>query len=295
MNKLIIPGTPVTEMEVFEFKGQDGPNVVITGAVHGNEQTGVHAARLLMQKLKKAEVLGHIKVIPVVNTTAYYHRQRVSPFDNLDMNRVFPGEETGSLTLRTAHTLWKETEDAEYIVDLHCCGTIGSTYTLADYEGSEEIKKLCVALGMPVVCQTGGTGGQFYLDSCRHRGQKAVIIELPGGQPGGIIDVEWASLCADALLNYLKYIKAVQGEYVEPSPKTVFCGKITRLTAEKEGLFVPVAKAGHFLNEGEVIGRLECGDDVITFTAPAKIRMVSISHPRYTFVGENMFGFMPTV
>jgi len=294
MKKLIVPGTPVTAMEMFEFKGSSGPNVVITGAVHGNEQTGVHAARLLIKKLEEAEILGHIKVIPVVNTTAYYHRQRVSPFDNIDMNRIFPGKEAGSLTLRTAYTLWQETQDAEYIIDLHCCGTMGSTYTLADYEGSSEIKDLCIALGMPVVCQTGGTEGQFYLDSSRKRGQKAVIIELPGGQPGGVIDMEWAGFCADALFNCLKYIKAVKGEYVEPA-KTVFCGKITRTTAEKEGLFEPVAKAGDFLNEGDVIGRLTCDGEVIICTARERVRLVSVSPAKYIFVGENLFGIMPVL
>lgn len=293
MRKLTVSGSPVSEIEVFEWKNGDGPKVVITGAIHGNEQTGVHAARLLMKSLEKSEVTGHIKVIPVVNTTAYYHRQRTSPFDDLDMNRIFPGTGTGTLSLRTAAAIWEETADAEYIVDLHCCGLRGSTYTLADYENFPELKELCVAIGMPVVCQTGGADGQLYLESCRRRNQKAFIIELPGGQPGGVIDMEWAELCADRLFNYLKHIKAVKGDYEAPSPETVFCDKMDRVNAKEEGLFVPAVAPGDFLKKGDLLGSLEVAGNVTEFRAPDDIRVVSISMPKYVFIGESIFGFMP--
>jgi len=298
MRKLTIPGAPLSEIEIFEYqyqsqsRGGNGPNVVITGAIHGNEQTGVHAARLLMKELEKVEVTGHIKVIPVANPTAYYHRQRVSPFDNVDMSRVFPGSSKGSLSLRTADALWGETADAEYIVDLHCCGLTGSTYTLVDYENFPELKELCVATGMPVVCQTSGADGQFYLESCR-RGQKAILIELPGGQPGGVIDLEWAEFCSKQLLNYLKYIKAVKGEYVAPTTETVFCGKMDRAVVHNEGLFLPVAKSGDFLKKGDVIAYLDCEGSRTTYEAPADIRLISISLPKYAFIGESVFGFIP--
>lgn len=295
MRKLTVPGAPVSEIEIFDFKNGSGPNVVITGAIHGNEQTGVHAARLLIKELEKSEITGHIKVIPVANPTAYYHRQRTSPFDELDMSRVFPGKDTGSLSLRTADALWKETDDAEYIVDLHCCGIIGSTYTLADCEGFPELKELCIALSMPAVCQTSGADGQFYLESCRRRKQKALLIELPGGQPGGVIDMEWAEFCKDALMNYLKYIKAVKGEYVAHSPETVFCGRMDKVDAHGEGLFTPVAKSGDFLKKGDIIGHLNLSEEKITFTAPEDIRLVSVSMPRYAFIGESLFGFMPVI
>jgi len=293
MKKLSVPNSHLSEIEIYEFKGGSGPNVVITGAIHGNEQTGVHAAHLLIKELEKSEVTGHIKVIPVENPTAYYHRQRVSPFDNVDMSRVFPGDEKGTLSLRTAAAVWEETNDAEYIVDLHCCGITGSTYTLADCDNFPELKELCTALGMPVVCQTSGADGQFYLESCRKRGQKALLIELPGGQPGGVIDLEWAEFCKERMLNYLKYIKALKGEYITPSPQTVFCGKMDHVKVDAEGLFVPTRKSGDFLKKGEEMGYLESGGERISFEAPADIRLVSISLPKYAFVGESVAGFMP--
>ena len=292
MRKLKVPGSALSEIEIFEFNGGSGPNVVITGAIHGNEQTGVHAARLLMKELEKHEITGNIKIIPVANPTAYYHRQRVSPFDELDMSRIFPGSDKGTLTYRTAAALWEETNDAEYVVDLHCCGIVGSTYTLADYESSQEIKELCTALGMPVACQTSGSEGQFFLESLRRRGQKSILIELPGGQPGGVIDLEWAEFCSSHLLNYLKYIKAVKGKYIEPIPRTVFCGKMERIDIPAEGLFTPAVESGEFLSEGAVMGYLDHEGGREVFTAPADVRTISISLPKYAFVGESVIGFI---
>ncbi|WP_425341220.1 hypothetical protein [Brevibacillus borstelensis] len=73
----------------------------------------------------------------ILNNTRY------SPFDGIDMNRLFPGSTEGSPTLQLARALWEETRDDEYLIDLHICGVGGSTYTLEAPQGISRPARAC--------------------------------------------------------------------------------------------------------------------------------------------------------
>lgn len=70
---------------------QDGPTVVVTGAVHGDEYEGPAAIHQLFNKLERTSFTGLLIGLPVVNMTAWRARSRTSPLDDVDLNRVFPG------------------------------------------------------------------------------------------------------------------------------------------------------------------------------------------------------------
>ena len=53
-----------------------------------------------------------------MNKAAYFNRTRTSPYDNLDLNRIFPGDKDGSQSMQLAHAIWQETRAADYIIDL---------------------------------------------------------------------------------------------------------------------------------------------------------------------------------
>ena len=288
MKQISINGIGGVPTEVYEFGKGSGPSIVITGAIHGNEQTGVHAANLLMKKLEGANILGKVKVIPVCNKTAFMVRERTSPYDKIDLSRIFPGDVNGSYTHRTAAMLWEETKDAEYIVDLHCCGITGAIYTLSIYDEMPYQVELAKALGMPNVCQSGGTSGQFFTETARQRGQKALLIELPGGQPGGVIDIPSAEFCAEGLYNYMVYLGIIEGTYT-PYNDIVFCGKLKSITASSEGFFEAKVASGARVIEGQVIGVLD-GKEI---TADADSVLTSVSLPRYAFTGDTLFRIMP--
>lgn len=288
MRQITISGIGGVSTEVYEFGNGEGPSILITGAIHGNEQTGVHAANLLMQKLKNAKILGSVKIIPVCNKTAFMVRERTSPYDKIDLSRIFPGNEDGSYSYRTAAMLWEESKDAEYIVDLHCCGTTGAIYTLCIYEEMPYQIELAKALGMPNVCQSGGTGGQFFIETARQRGQKSLLIELPGGQPGGVVDIPAAEFCAEGLYNYMIYLGIIEGNYT-PYEDVVFCGKLKGISAFCEGFFEPKITTGARVTKGQLIGLLD-GKEI---TADDDSVCTSVSMPRYAFNGDSLFRIMP--
>lgn len=245
---------PSFSQEVYEF-GEGYPKIMFTAGIHGNEVTGIYVAERLIEYFsKKPPLLGSIKIMPRCNPIAIRQRSRTAFYDNIDMNRIFPGSEDGSPTLKAANNIWKEAEDMDIVIDLHCCGQHGLPYILAIYDELPEVKELSTKLNMERLIKSEGSDGQLFIELCRERKQKSFVIELPSGHSPGCINVEVAEDCYDALLNLLKYKGIIHGEYVENPP--IAYGNIKDIIARDSGLWVPLVDKGENIEKGQVLGEL---------------------------------------
>lgn len=247
----------LTAFDVHSFGGEtDAPRVMVTAGIHGDEVTGVYAAQLLIGHLKAHALLrGGVRVIPAVNRTAMRCMQRRSPFDGADLNRIFPGDAQGSLSGRLAHAVWGETQDAELLVDLHCCSQHGLPYILALHGESEKAKALCSRITLPRCIQSQGSAGQLFVESTRRRGQAACIIELPSGTGDGALNLPAAKECLAALLDLLRAAGMLAGPVEGRAP--AFYGPLFDMDCPRPGLWLPAAQRGDALEAGRIIGRLD--------------------------------------
>ena len=171
------------------IRGGAGPVALITGGNHGDEYEGQIIARRLFEMLELADVSGGLILMPALNMPAVLAARRVSPLDQGNMNRSFPGA-TGAGPTRalagfvTAHLMPR----AELVIDLHSGGTnadyIDCAYlTLTgDAETDRRNRTLAETFGLPwtVVVPPGNTGGD--LDSAAQAAGCAMFsCELGGG------------------------------------------------------------------------------------------------------------------
>lgn len=263
----------------FHHFGEGSPKVFFSAGLHGGEATGIYAAEKVLAFLEENELLkGSVKLLPVANVAAFRRLQRTAPYDELDLNRIFPGKQGATPSLALADMLWQEAQAADYIVDLHCCGTWGSSYTLALYKDFEYAKDLAKMLDIPIVIQSGGTRGQMFVEAS-YAGIPAVIIELPGGGKDAAIDFEAGERCFQALVNMLRLLGMVSGDAKEPTP--TFYGKTKKLLAWVDGLFVPHMRPETTVEEGDVMGTLN-GEPVL---APFKGIATRVRPGAYVFKG----------
>lgn len=158
-----------TQYDVYTF-GSGEPRITFTAGIHGNEVSGIYVAqRLIGHFIKNPPVKGTVKIIPTVNAAAMRCMQRRSPFDAVDLNRVFPGSESGSISHKLAASIYSETADADILVDLHCCGQHGLPYILSVYSESAKVRNLVSRITMPIAVHSEGLGGQLFTESCRKR------------------------------------------------------------------------------------------------------------------------------
>jgi uncharacterized protein len=273
------------ELEFLTFgEAGQGPKVLITAGVHGGEASGIWAARKLAQWLPAQELKGQVTVLPVANPAAYRNLNRMSPFDSLDMNRIFPGKPEGSPTMVAASTIWSQAKQADFIVDLHCCGLFGSDYTLALWQQFGFARDLAGKLDIPVVIQSGGTRNQLFVEA-NHAGIPAVIIELAGGQlgaGGGILDRRSGENAFTAVSNMLRRLGVVPGEAPAIAPS--FYGPLQEVSSLRAALWSPAVAPGAHVEEGQLLGDL----DGERLHAPVTGVATSIRGDSYVFPGYNV-------
>lgn len=243
------------EYEVHTF-GSGSPKIYFTAGIHGNEVTGIYVARRLIEYFTENPPLrGCVTVIPTVNATAMRCMQRRCPFDGEDLNRIFPGNESGSLSHRLAASVYAETEQADILVDLHCCGQHSLPYLLSIYSEAPNVRALVSRITMPVAIHSEGTGGQLFTESTRKRGQAACIIELPSGAGSGAVNLPVGDGCYAALLDMLRTEGVVSGAVEGRSP--VFYGSMLDAETPLCGLWRPEIKSGAAVACGQRIGTVE--------------------------------------
>ena len=79
--------------------------------------------------------------------------------------------------------------------------------------------------------------------------------ELPGGQPGGVIQEEAAHKIADRVIGYLRNLDILSGEKPGPQPVRYFACR-QGIKAEQAGIARPAVSPGDVVQQGDVVAYL---------------------------------------
>ncbi len=96
-NKTFLPLTVI--------KGKDkGIVFTILAGVHGAEYAPIIATQKLIKKFEVNRLSGTIIILPITNIGSFYSSTPyVNPIDNLNINRIFPGNKNGSVSEKIAN------------------------------------------------------------------------------------------------------------------------------------------------------------------------------------------------
>lgn len=141
---------------------QDGPRLMVCAAVHGDEINGVEIIRRLLNLKSLDRIRGSLVAVPVVNVYGFINQSRYLP-DRRDLNRSFPGSETGSLAARLAYTFLNDiVAHCTHGIDLHT-GAIHreNLPQIRAYLDSEGTRKMAQAFATPVVLHSNLVEGSM--------------------------------------------------------------------------------------------------------------------------------------
>ncbi len=154
--------TPMT-MPVHVIKGKKtGPRLFISAAIHGDEINGVEIIRRLLKLPALKRLRGTIIAVPIVNVHGLINHSRYLP-DRRDLNRSFPGTETGSLAARLAYLFMNEiVSQSTHGIDLHT-GAIhrDNLPQIRANLDDEETNKLAIAFDVPVIISSNLRDGSL--------------------------------------------------------------------------------------------------------------------------------------
>ena len=152
------------------ISGKPGPTLLMTAGNHGDEYEGQVICNRIMQNISPEHLSGRIILLPALNLPAVRARTRVSPLDNGNMNRCFPGHPDNGPTAAIAGFVNQHLIPmADVILDFHSGGTatkyIDCGYLCwgADDDLNQANLTLADAFGadFTMLQNIDGTGGDF--------------------------------------------------------------------------------------------------------------------------------------
>src|ERR1700745_1865667 len=120
-----LPGAALEKDEprpVISVSGaKPGPVLFVNAGVHGGEYPAIEAVIRLSKTLDPKKISGTVILMPVMNLPAFRSRTPfVCPIDNVNPNRVFPGDPSGSYSEQMTYALIHQfVVHADEYVDLH--------------------------------------------------------------------------------------------------------------------------------------------------------------------------------
>lgn len=293
---------------VICVRNGDGPTALLTAGNHGDEYEGQVALIKLARELQPENMRGRVIIIPALNFPAVSAGQRVSPIDNGNLNRLFPGLANGTPTEMIAHYVDSVLfPQCDLVIDLHSGGR-SLEYTpcalarhSADIEHSKRVLDLLDVFGAPVSILTDGAGGgaaTTLYAAASERGIPAITTELGGGatltQPG-------LGIAEQGTRRVLKHYGIMPDAKVQPgAPLRLLCsGGITRaIYATERGLFEPLAAAGQEVLAGQLAGYIHSHEkplqEPISLYFPADGVVSCRRFPTLTMPGDCLFNLAVT-
>lgn len=283
MNKLKIP-------IIVERSKLDGPTVLFTACLHGDEINGTEIVRqLIVQKINKPK-RGTIICIPIINIFGFINKTREFP-DGRDLNRVFPGSKTGSLASRFAYYILKDIiPHVDYAIDFHAGGASRfNAPQIRIVPENPELKQLSDVFNAPFTLYSKNISGSFR-NSCDKLGVKMLLFE--GGKS---LDIN-EEVTNDAIegtkrfLDHLDMLNPRKKANIK-SKKPIYIEKSNWVRAKYSGMFHGMVKIGSFIKKGDLIATISdpYGKVEHKMKAPHDGYVINVNDAPIVYQGDAIF------
>lgn len=230
---------------------EDGPVLLLSGGLHGDEINGIEIVRRLIANEHLDLVRGTIIAIPLMNVYGFIQNVRGVP-DGKDINRSFPGVKGGSLAKLVAYTIMNEiVPKIDYGIDFHTGGASRANFPqircVFDIEKNMELAK---AFAPPVILHSSLIASSFR--KAAHSKGKHILVYETGESLR--MDEEGIEEAVDGTKRLLHHLKMI-----ESSPKaneTKIYKKSKWIRANFAGLFNPKVKLGDEIKARQVLGKI---------------------------------------
>ena len=256
-----------TIMPLYEIEsGREGPQLLITAGVHGDEYEPMLAVDVLAKRLPGQLKSGKVMLVPLVNRSAYVRGMREGS-DGLDMARTCPGKEDGSETEVAAASISEWIRQSTHLVDLHTGGRAMEIFPLAGYMIHPDPQVLVTqrlmarAFNLPLMWGTDCSPEGRTLSVARDSNIPAIYVEYGGGD-------RVSSTVLEAYIDGCLHVLAALGmlekhpvaspsieHWIEDSRPN--SGHLqSRMPAPCDGIFLPAITLGANVKKGQPWGRI---------------------------------------
>ncbi len=240
---------------IVERSKKEGPTVLFTAGIHGDEVNGVEIVRQLISKGINKPKIGTTICIPIVNIFGFLQKVREFP-DGRDLNRVFPGSKKGSLAGRIAYKLMNEIiPNVDYCLDFHTGGSsrFNVPHTRIEKE-NPSLMELAEVFNAPYILHSKNIKKSFR-NACQKNGVPLLLFE--GGKSNSI-DALVSNTGVNGSKRVLHHLGMLRNKFKVSSPTkpSIAITSSKWIRAHASGMFKTSIKVGSFVNKGDTIGQI---------------------------------------
>lgn len=253
----LLPGQSTAEAQRPGVLDRAPRMAVVTG-IHGDELEGQRVAfelaRILNQHLDQLH--GIVDIYPAINPLGINSIERGVPGYDLDLNRVFPGDEQGSLTEALAAAVVNDIKGAVACVDIHASNIFlrEMPQVRTNEITAKELVPLAHLINVDFVwVHASATVLESTLAySLNAVGTKTLVVETGVGMR---VTPHETWRLAQGMLRLANHFGIWSGEFeVHGDPMVSGDHQVSFLNANAAGVFLPKAGHGKRVGKGELIG-----------------------------------------
>jgi len=244
------------------IRNGEGPTALLTGANHGDEYEGPLALFDLAYTLEAADITGRVIIVPAFNFPAFKAATRVSPIDQRNLNRAFPGKPDGTVTEKIADYFNRTLVPmADIVLDFHSGGKtldfvpFACAHVLDDKAQEKRCVEAVRAFNAPftlMLLEIDNVG--MYDTAVEDQGKVFVTTELGGG---GTATGTSVAIAKKGVRNVLIHAGIMRGE-METGPTVMLDmpGDDCFTFSQNDGLFEPWVNLGDPVEAGDMLARI---------------------------------------
>lgn len=231
---------------------KDGPVILLTGGLHGDEINGIEIVRRLISNNNLNLTAGTIIAIPLMNVYGFIQNVRGVP-DGKDINRSFPGTKTGSLAKLVAYTIVKEIiPKIDFGIDFHTGGASRANYPqIRCVVGNEKNIELANAFAPPIILHSGLIDKSFRKAAFK-KGKPIIVYETGESMRFDNFGIQTA---IDGTYRLLNHYGMREGTIPIDYTPEIF-KKSTWIRSKVAGIFNPKIKLGDKVTTRQTVGKI---------------------------------------
>lgn len=239
--------------------GTSGRRICIVTGTHGDELEGQYVAIRLNELLNKNldKLNGEVDIYPALNPLGIDSITRGIPNFDIDMNRIFPGSLSGSMTEVAAHYIVEDLAGADVVIDIHASNIF--LFEIPQVRICVNLKDTLVPLARLInmdfiwVHDAATVLETTLAHSLNTVGTKTLVVEMGVGMR---VTHEYG----DRLVDGIKNLMASLGMWSGDVPATVSepalseGDNVSFINSEASGVFISDTHNNRMVKKGECIG-----------------------------------------
>lgn len=267
IEKVVEIGLPVDEHLVIvrhrlqpETLYGDEKRIAIVTGTHGDELEGQYVCYLLNQIIgqQMEHLKGIVDIYPALNPMGIDSITRGIPMFDMDMNRIFPGDEYGATAEYVAAGIIKDLAGADLCIDIHSSNIFlrELPQIRINEQSSEALLPYAKLLNMDFIwIHSAATVLEATLAySLNQLHVPTLVVEMGVGMR---IDQQNGQQLVDGILNLMKKIGVWSGPVRAPRRPIISSdGHVSFINAGQAGIFVPQVEYLDRVHRGDLVGAI---------------------------------------